>query len=68
MSRFDDSANLRSAMIREAYKRERDAAWQAYIDRNELSDEGMRGEVLTAFEAGYDAAIKSFEPYAEVPK
>jgi len=28
----------------------------------------LRGEVLTAFEAGYDAAIKSFEPYAEVPK
>jgi hypothetical protein len=54
--------------IRRAYERERAAAWQAYIDRVMLSDEAMRGEALTAFEAGYDAATRSFEPYADAPQ
>jgi hypothetical protein len=52
--------------IRRAYEK-RAAAWKAYIDGVTLTDEGMRADVLTAFEAGYDAAIRDFDPpYPEV--
>jgi hypothetical protein len=52
--------------IRRAYEK-RDAAWQAYIGSVTLTDEGMRADVLTAFEAGYDAAVRDFDPpYPEI--